>query len=104
MVGVERLVDAGDGAERRDAGIGAAPRRLDPLRDQSPVETVERDDIAHRAERHQIEPAEQVGLGPRALVPAGPAQRAIDRDDQQKGDADRGQAAVRARPRRAGSD
>ena len=77
-------------------GIVAAPRDLDSLRDQSAVDTGERHHIADRAERHQIEPLQEVRLGSAGTVPAGPAQLAIDRDDQQKGDADRRQRAVRA--------
>ena len=53
-------------------------------------------DIAHRAERHQVEPAHQVGFGAVPGIPAHLAQRAVDRDDEQKGDADRRQAAMRA--------
>ena len=96
MIGVDRLVDAGDRGQRGEARVGAAPRDLDPLRDQRAVDPGERNDIADRAERHQIEPLQQVGLGSAAAVPAGLAQRAVDRDDQQKGDADRRQRAMRA--------
>ncbi len=67
-----------------------------PLRDQCPVDPGQRHDIAHRAERDEIEPLQEIGLGP-AAIPAGLAQRAVERDDQQKGDPDRGERAVRAR-------
>ncbi len=39
----------------------------------------------------------QVRLGPRIAVPAGLAQRAVDADAEQEGDADRGELLVRAR-------
>ena len=66
MIGVERLVDAGHRGQRREAGIAAAPRDLEPLRDQRAVEPGQRHHVADRAERDEIEPLQQVGLGTRS--------------------------------------
>ena len=101
------------GAERRGAGapraasaarpgIGAARRDLEPLGDQRAVEALERHHVAHRAERHEVEPAAQVGLGPRAEM-AARAQRAVERDDDQERHADRGEVASPGSPGRSGS-
>src|SRR6266481_614802 len=38
MIGVERLADAGESRQRRQAGIGVMPRDLDSLRDQCTVD------------------------------------------------------------------
>ncbi len=73
------------------------PRHLDPLRHQRAVEPGERHDIADRAERDEIEPLQQIGLARAAPYQPACAQRAVDRDDQQKGDPDRGERAMRAR-------
>jgi hypothetical protein len=85
MISVDRLVYPGDSRQCGEAGVGRPPGDLDPLRDQRPVDPREGDDIADRAERYQIQPAEEVGLGAAAAVPARLAQRAVDRDDEQKG-------------------
>ena len=95
MIGVDRLADAADRGQRPHSGIAQLPRHPDALRDQRAVDPGQRHDIAYRAERHQVEPLQQIGLGP-VGVPAGLAQRAVDRDRQQKGDADRGERAMRA--------
>src|SRR5690242_14448704 len=96
MVRIERAIDAGNGGERSEAGIGVPSGDFDPLRDQGTVEPGERNDIAHRAEGDEIEPAEKIGLGAAIAIPAGSAQRTVDRYDEQKGNPDRGQIAVRA--------
>ena len=96
MVGVDRHGHAADRRQRAQPGIAPLPRDPDALRDKRAVDPGQRDDVADGAERDQVEPLQQVGFGPRA-VPAGLAQRPVDRDDEQKGDADRGERAVRAR-------
>ena len=68
---------------------------LETLGDQHPVQALKRHDIAHRPERDQIEQRDQVRLGPVRETAALP-QRAVQRDEQQKGHADRGQSLVRA--------
>ena len=95
MIGVNGCADAGHGGQRGEAGVVASPRDLGSLGDESPVDAGERNHIADCAERHQIEPLQQVRLGSGGIVPAGPAQLAIDRDSQQKSDPDRRQRAVR---------
>src|SRR6516162_5689833 len=96
MIRVDPLAEAGDRGQRGETAIAVAPRNFDPLRDQRPIDAGERYDIANRAERHQIEPLQQVWLGATAGVPAGAAQSAVDRDGEQKSDADCRQLAMRA--------
>ncbi len=104
MIGARRLAQARDIGERREAGIAALLHHRQPLPHQRAVDAGQRHDVGHRAERHEVEPLAQVGLGPRLAVPAGRAQRAVDADAQQEGDADGGELLVRARRRRSGWD
>ena len=71
------------------------PRHPQALRDERAVDARQRHHIAHRAECDEIEPLQQIGLGPVA-VPAGLAQGAVQRDDQQERDPDRREHPVRA--------
>ncbi len=103
MVGVDRFGHAADRGQRAQPGIAALPRDPDALRDKRAVDPGQRDDVAHRAERDQIEPLQQVGFGPLG-VPAGLAQRPVDGDGQQEGDPDRGERSVRASLVERGSD
>ncbi len=96
MVGVDRRTHPADRGERFQPGIGALPRDLDALRDQGPVDPGQGHDIAHRTEGDEIDPLQQVRLGPPA-IPPGLAQRPVERDDQEKGDPDRGKRATRTR-------
>ena len=51
--------------QRGEAGIVAAAHRQQALGDEGAVEALERHHVGDGAERHDIEPAEQVGLRPR---------------------------------------
>ena len=80
--------------QRRHAVIGAAGHHLQPLRNEGAVEAVQRGDVGHRAERHEVEQLDQLRF--RAVrEEATLAQRADGRHRQQEGDADRGEVAVR---------
>ena len=81
--------------ERREARIAPARRDLQPLGDQGAIEPGQRHHVAHGAERHQIEPAPEVRLGP-AREMAARAERAVERHDDQERHPDRGQVARRA--------
>ena len=70
MIGVDRLVYPCDSRQCGETRVGIPPGDLDPLRDQRAIDPREGDDIADRAERHQIQPAEEVGLSAAAAVPA----------------------------------
>ncbi len=70
VIGVEPLVDPRDVGERGDAGIAAPLHHLQPLRHQRAVEPGERHHVADRAERDEVEPLQEIGLGP-AAIPAG---------------------------------
>ena len=96
VIGPKRLRHARHVGERRDAGIAALPHHLEALRDERAVQARERHHVAHGAERHEIEPRHEIGLGP-ALVPADAAQRAVDADGEQERHADGGERAMRAR-------
>jgi len=93
MIGRQRRIDPREAPERGDAAIGAAPERDQALDDEGAVEADERHDIADRAERHEIEPLQEIRLFPLAGIPAAPAQFAIDRDDREEGDPDGGEIA-----------
>ena len=95
VIGARRLVDGGDVGQRRDARVAAPGHHLQALGDESPVDAGERHHVAHRAERHQIEPLHEVGFGLRP-VPAHAPEGAVEADNQQEGDAHRRHLAVRA--------
>ena len=52
-----------------------AAERQQALGDEGAVEAGERHDVADRAERDQVEPLQQVRLGPAGAVPAARAQQ-----------------------------
>jgi hypothetical protein len=56
MIGVDGLANPGHGSQRGEAGVVAAPRDFGSLGHQSSIDTGKRNHVAHRAERHQIEP------------------------------------------------
>ena len=85
-----RLIDAGGVGERAQALIVPEPQDLEPLGHEGAVRLSERHHVAHRGERHEVEQAEQVGLGPIAIE-AVAAQRARGGDEKQKHDTGRGE-------------
>ena len=79
--------------QRGQAGIVAPAQREQALGDEGAVEALQRHDVGDRAERDEIEPAEQVGLRPRPRPEAARAQHAVDRDHGEEHQADRGEMA-----------
>ena len=66
-IGGRRRIDASDIRERAQAGIIPEPQHLESLGDESAVRLSERDHVAHRGERNEIEQAEQIRLGATAI-------------------------------------
>ncbi len=95
LIRVDGPVFGGNGGECLEAGVGRVPRHSQTLRDEGAVDARQWHHIAHRAERDEIEPLQQIGLGTVA-VPSGLAQGAVQRDHQQISDANRREHAVRA--------
>src|SRR2546430_16735142 len=62
LVGVERTGLTGDRGERLHPGIGGTTHNAQALRDEHTVYAAERHDIAHRAERHEIQPLQKIWL------------------------------------------
>ena len=91
MIAVRPLVQAGHVAERGDPQVAPPSQHLEPLGDQGPVEASKRHHVADRTQRNQIEPLHEVRLRAGRAVPAGRAQRPVERDRQEEGHADRGQ-------------
>ena len=79
--------------QRGQADVVAAAQRQQSLGDERAVETLERHHIGDRAERHDVEPAEQIGLRPRLGPEAARAQHAVDRDHGDEHQADRREMA-----------
>ena len=79
--------------QRGEPGAVAAAQRQKSLGDEGAVETLERHDVGDGAERDDVEPAEQVRLGPRLRPKSAGAQHAVHRDDGEKHDADGGEMA-----------
>ena len=84
-----------DIGQRGQACVAPLGHDLEALGDEGAVHAQQGHHIAHGAERHDVEPVEQAGLGT-ILVPARLAQGSIDRDDDEKRDADRRQMTVGA--------
>ena len=95
MVGARRRGQPRHVGQRRQADVTPARHDREAAGDQRPVEAGQRHDIAHRTQRHEVEQRHQIGLRP-VLEPAPPAQRPVERDQQQEGHADRGKRLVRA--------
>src|SRR3546814_1763909 len=68
MIGTGGFAEARHIGQRRQPGIAPAAQDLDALGDQRAVDAGQRHHVADGAERHEIEPAEQVWLGLRVLV------------------------------------
>src|SRR6516165_10516739 len=94
MICVEELIDTSGGRQSNKTGIGVAPGYLDPLRDQGAVQSHKRNDIADCTQSHEIQPAEQIRLGESAAVATSLPERAVYRDNEQKGHTYGGQLAV----------
>ena len=86
VIAARPAVDSGHVGERAEAGISPLRQHLEPLGDIDPIEPDERHDIADRAERHQIQPLQQVRLAP-PLEPAALPQRPVERHQQQEDEA-----------------
>ena len=95
VVDPRRLLQPGDVAERPQPDIAALPHHREPLAHQRAVDAGERHHVADRAERHQVEPLLEVGLGAVA-IPARLAQAPVEPDDEEEGHPHRRELAVRA--------
>ena len=71
----------------------APAQRDQPLGHEGAVEPVQRRHIGDGAERHQIEQAEEIGLGALGRPEAAPAQLAVDRHHGHEHQADGGEVA-----------
>ena len=80
-------------ASARKPGLCLSRRTLSPLRDEGAVRLLQRHHVADRGERHEVEQAEQIGLGPIAIE-AFAAQRARRRDQEQEHHAGGGEMAL----------
>ena len=73
------------GIHQRGQSDVVAPAHGDQaLDDEGAIEARERNHVGDRAERDEIEQAEEIGLRPRRAPEAAPAQFAVDRDDNQE--------------------
>ena len=80
--------------QRGQADIGRGARSaISPLATKARLRPVQRHHVGDGAERHDIERAEQIGLGPRVGPEAARAQHAIDRDDGDEHQTDGGEMA-----------
>ena len=93
MIGRCRPAQPRHVGERREPAIFPAIEGHQSLGHKSPVEPGERHHIADRAERDQVEPAQEVRLGTVGAVPAAGPEQTVDRDHRHVGDADGGQGA-----------
>ncbi len=91
MIGRHRTTQPSDVGQRRDPAVAAAGERHQPLGDEGAVEPDQRHHIADRAERHQVEPLQQVGLAAVGAVPPASPQQPVDRHHGHVGDADGGE-------------
>src|SRR5258707_810282 len=71
----------------------AAAHRDQPLGDEGAVEPLERHHVGDGAEGDQIDEIEEVGLRPRHAPESAAAQLAVDRDDGEEHQPDRGEVA-----------
>ena len=94
MIGAGRRVDPGNIRQRGNASVAALRHDLQPLGDQRPIHAGERNDIAHGAERNQIEHLHQVRLRPARPVPVGAAQLPVHRNRQQERDTNGGKGTM----------
>ena len=79
--------------QRGEADVVAAAQRQKSLGDEGAVQPSQRHHIGDGAERHDVEPAEQVRLRPRLRPESAGAQHAVDRDHGHEHQADRGEMA-----------
>ena len=97
MIGIDRLGEAGNLGECVKPGIAPLARDLDALRDERAIEAGQRHDIAHGSQGDEVEPLSRSGsLREPAYQPAARNAR-LTAIDQQKGDTDRRERAMRAR-------
>ena len=95
VVDPRRLFQPGHVAQCPDPGIAALTHHREPLAHERAVDAGERHHVADGAERHQVEPLLEVRLLPIA-IPAGLAQVPVEPDDEEEGDSNGGELAVRA--------
>ena len=95
MIDTRRLLQPGDIAERSEAQIAPLPHHREALAHERAVDTGERHHVADGAERHEVEPLQEVRLSPVA-IPACLAQMAVEPDDEEEGDPHGGELAMRA--------
>ncbi len=81
-----RLVEPGGIGQCAQTGVLAEAQHFQPLRDQSAIQPFQRHHIADGGERHEIEQAEQIGLGSIG-VEALTAEYSRHRDQEQEDDA-----------------
>ena len=95
VVGIDPVGHARDVAQALEAEVAAPRHHLQPLRRQGAVQADQRHHVAHRSQRHQVQPLQQVGLRPRRAEPAAPPEHAVGRDHHQEHDTDGGEGAMR---------
>ena len=96
VIGLRRLLETRHVGQGGEPGIATLRHHLEARPDQRTIDAEQRDDVAHGTQRHEVEPLPQVGFGSRRAVPARLAQRSVDTDAEEKGDADSGEMLVRA--------
>ena len=95
MMDPRRLLQPGDVAQRPESHVAALPHHREPLAHEGAVHAGERHHVADGAERHQVEPLQQVGLRPLA-VPARLAQVPVEPHDKEERHAHGGELVVGA--------
>ena len=93
MPRLRRAAEPRDVHQRGEPDMVAPAQRQQPLGDEGAVETRQRHHVGDRAERDEIERAEQIGLGPRHAPEAARAQLAVDGHDRHEHEADSGEMA-----------
>ena len=95
VIDPRRLLQPGHVAERPEPHVAALLHHRKPLAHEGAIDAGERHHVADGAERHQVEPLQEVGLRPLA-IPARLAQAPVEPDDEEEGHAHGGELAVRA--------
>ena len=93
MPGFGRAVQPRHVHQRGMADMVAAAHRDQPLGDEGAVEPGQRRDIGHGAERHMVQHAEQIRLGPFGCPEAAAAQFPVHRHQRDQHQADGGEMA-----------
>ena len=93
MPGLGRAAEPGDVHQRGEPGVLAPAQRDETLGHEGAVEPLERDHVGDGAQRHQIEQAEEVGLGALGRPKTARTQHAVERHDGHEHQPDGGQVA-----------